>query len=310
MRVIGLAEFLDLFLTALHPAIGKFTGLNVLENFLHLGFRVRCHNARAGDIFTELSCVGNRIIHIGNAAFVNQVNNEFDLVQAFKIGHFRRITGFSQGLVTGFDQLDHATAQNGLLAKQVGFAFVTESRLNNARTTAADAACIRQRQIAGCAAGVLGNRYQTRHTAAFQIFTAHCVARAFRRHHGDVKIGTRLNEVEMNRQAVGEHQRRAFADIIGDMLVINILLQLIRRQDHDDIGPSSGMGNRFDSNPLGFGFGGRGRALAQADANVSDAAIAQVQQMCMALRAIADNGDFFAFDQFNIRIAVIQHFHK
>jgi hypothetical protein len=48
------------------------------------------------------------------------------------------------------------------------------------------------------------DRDQRRHTAAAQIFGAHGVARALRRDHEDIQIGARLDQVEMDVQAVRE----------------------------------------------------------------------------------------------------------
>ena len=114
----------------------------------------------------------------------------------------------------------------------------------------------------------------------------------------------------MNRQAMREHQRAAFANIIGNMLGINIFLQLIRCQNHHHIGPSRRIGNVLNLNAFGFGFGNRAGAVAQTDANLLNAAVAQIEQMGMALRTITDHGHFFVFNQICICVAFIKHFHQ
>ena len=97
-------------------------------------------DARAGDVFAVFGGVGDRIVHVGDAAFVDEVDDQLHLVQAFEIGHLRRIAGLGQRLEAGPDQLAEAAAQHGLFAEQVRFAFLAESGLDDARAAAADAA--------------------------------------------------------------------------------------------------------------------------------------------------------------------------
>ena len=68
----------------------------------------------------------------------------------------------------------------------------------------------------GIARSILINRQQTWHAAAFQIFAAHSMARAFRGNHKDIDIRTWLNQVEMHIQAVGKGNGRARAHMGSD----------------------------------------------------------------------------------------------
>ncbi len=115
----------------------------------------RGDDARAGDIFAILRGVGDGVVHVGDAAFIDQVDDQLHFVQAFEIGHFRGITGFDQGFEAAADQLDQAAAQHDLLAEQVGFAFFLEVGLDDAGAAAADGGGIGQAQVMGVAAGIL-----------------------------------------------------------------------------------------------------------------------------------------------------------
>jgi hypothetical protein len=86
-----------------------------------------------GDVFAVLGGVGDRVVHVGDAALVDQVDDQLHLVQALEIGHFRGIAGFDQRLVAGLDELDEAAAEHHLLAEEVGFALLLEGRLDDAR---------------------------------------------------------------------------------------------------------------------------------------------------------------------------------
>ena len=61
----------------------------------------------------------------------------------------------------------------------------------------------------GVAGGVLMDGDQAGHAAALQVFAAHRMAGALGRDHQHVEIGARLDQVEMDVEAVGEQQRRA-----------------------------------------------------------------------------------------------------
>ena len=74
----------------------------------------------------------DRIVHVGDAAFIDQVNDQLHLVQALEIGHFRRITRLDQCFKAHPDQFDQAAAQHGLFAEQIGFALFAEVGLDDA----------------------------------------------------------------------------------------------------------------------------------------------------------------------------------
>ncbi len=59
-----------------------------------------------------------------------------------------------------------------------------------------------------------------------------------------------------------------------------------------------------DDEAVFFGFGAGGAAFRQADADVA-AAVAQIQRVCVALRAVADDCDFFRLDKGEIRVLIV-----
>ena len=100
-----------------------------------------------------------------------------------------------------------------------------------------------QAEIVGVAAGVLMDRDQAGHAAAALIFGAHGVAGALGRDHQHVEIGARLDQVEMDVEAVGEQQRGALLHVGREVGAIDVGLQFVRRQHHDDVGPFGGLGD-------------------------------------------------------------------
>ena len=97
-------------------------------------------------------------------------------MQAFEVGHFWSIACFSQGFEAGFDQFNHAAAQYGLFAEEVGFGFFAEVGFNHAAFGTAVGCGVRQGDVACFAAFILVNGDQRRYAAAFQEFAAYGVA--------------------------------------------------------------------------------------------------------------------------------------
>ena len=121
------------------------------------------------------------------------------------------------------------------------------------------------------AALVLMHGDEARHAAALLVFAADGVAGALRRHHADVEIVARLDETEMHVEAVREHQRRALlhVGVRGDP--VDVGLQFVGRQHHDDVGPLGGVRHLHDFQLFLFALLRRGRPLAQRDRDVLDA---------------------------------------
>ena len=294
----------------LHEIAHEFAALDICQHFFHtrLGFVVR-QNARARNIFAIFGGVRDRVVHVGNAAFVDQVYDQLHLVQALEIGHFGRIARLDQRFKAHADQLDQATAQHNLLAEQIGFAFFAEVGFDDARTPATDGRAIRQADFQRAAGGILVHSHQAGHAAAFGVFAAHGVAGALGRHHDHVNAGLRLDQAEMHVQAMGKCNGRTFAQVVMHVFFVGLGLQFIGHGEHDQVAPGGGLGNAHHLQAFAFGFFGRGRALAQGNNHILGARIAQVQRMGVALAAIAQNGHFFVFDQVNVAIAVIIYAH-
>ncbi len=301
------AGLVDLVLQ--HPVAGELAALDVRQNALHLGLRLGRDDPRAGDVLAIFGRVGDGVVHVRDAAFIDQVDDQLHFVQAFEIGHFRRVTGFDQGFEPGADQFDQTTAQDDLLTEQVGFALFLEGGFDDAGLAATIGAGIGQGDFQRIAGRIAIDGHQRRHAAATQVFGAHSVARPFRRDHEDVEIGAGFDQVEMNVQAMRETDRGAFLHIGVQFVAIDVALQLVRGQHHDDVGPSRGFGSGHALEARRFGLLAGGGAFAQRDDDVADAAVPQVHGMGMPLAAEADDGDLLGLDQINVRIAVVIDAH-
>jgi hypothetical protein len=100
---------------------------------------------------------------------------------------------------------------------------------------------------------------------------AHGVAGPLRRDHHDVEIGARLDQVEVDVEPVGEHQRRAVFHVGVQLAVIDVGLQLVGRQHHHHVGPFGGLGDFHHLELLTLRLLHALRTLAQRDRDVLDA---------------------------------------
>jgi hypothetical protein len=68
------------------------------------------------------------------------------------------------------------------------------------------------------------------------------VARALGRDHDHVEVGARLDQAEMDVEAMGEGKGRALLHIGMQVVGVDRGLMLVGREDHDDVGPGGGFG--------------------------------------------------------------------
>ena len=230
-------------------------------------------------------------------------------MKAFEIGHFRSVAGLGQGLEAGHDEVGQAAAQHRLLAEQVCLAFLLEGRLDHAGAAAADRRGVGERDVVGVAAGVLRDRDQAGHAAAALIFGADGVAGALGRDHEDVDVGTRLDEAEMDVEAVGEGEGGALLHVRREVLIVDTCLIFVGREDHDDVRPGRGVGVGQHPKAGFLGLGGGGGAGAERDRNLAHARVAQVLGVGVALAAIADDRDLLALDEPDVGIPVVVNAH-
>ena len=119
-----------------------------------------------------------------------------------------------------------------------------------------------------------------------------------------------LDQVEVHVETVRERQCRAVADIGLDFVLVDVGLQFVGDEHHDDVGPFGGVGDvdiTLRPSPCAF-LAGAG-ALAQRDDDVFHAAIAHVERMSMALAAVADDGHLLALDQVQVGVAIVIDTH-
>ena len=74
---------------------------------------------------------------------MNQIDDQFEFVQAFEISEFGRVSSLDQGFESCLDQFDGAATEYGLFTKKIGFGFVPESGFADGGAAVADTGWLR-----------------------------------------------------------------------------------------------------------------------------------------------------------------------
>ena len=140
------------------------------------------------------------------------------------------------------------------------------------------------------------------------IGAAHRVARCLGRDHPDIQIRAGRDQAVMHVEAMGKHQRCALLDVGFDVMGVHGADLLIGQQNHHHVRGLDGIGDFSDLQAGLLDLGPGCTALAQTDDHF-DTAVVQVLRVRMALAAVSDDGHGFAFDQAQVAIFVVKHFH-
>src|SRR5699024_10084620 len=150
------------------------------------------------DVITVFRSIGNGISHAFETGLINQVYDQFHLMDTLEICVSRIISCLAQGLETSLHQCASTAAQHCLFTEQVCLGLCTEGCLQNTCSRSADSQRICQSQIQCFSGVILLNRYQTRSTFSSQILTSYGMARSLWSDHGYVYICRRFDLSEMN----------------------------------------------------------------------------------------------------------------
>src|SRR5512138_2909670 len=169
-----------------HPLLGKLAVLDLGEDLLHLFLGLGSDDPRSAGQVAVLGRVGYRIAHVGDATFVDQVNDQLGFVQALEICHLRCVARLHQGLEACLDQGGDATAENRLLAEEIGLGLFLEIGFDDAGPAATDGRGVGEGHFLGVTLGVVVNGDEARNTAPLGVLVAYQVTRSLGGDHDDV----------------------------------------------------------------------------------------------------------------------------
>src|SRR5690606_11399189 len=303
-----LAGALELLLAAvelLDQLAGEPAVLDLGEDLAHRPAGLLGDDPGAARVAAVLGGVGHRPVHLRDAALVHEVDDELHLVQALEVGHLGLVARLDQGLEPGLDQLGDAAAEHGLLTEQVGLGLLGEGGLERAGAGAADALRVRERQVEGPAGGVLLHGDQAGHAAPGLELTAHQVAGALRGHHAHVDALGRLDEAVADVEPVAEEERVALLEVGRDVVGVQVALDVVRRQDHDEVGLLDRLARGQHPQAVALGLLPALGALGQADPDV-DAGVTQGERVGVALAAVPQHGHTAPLDDRQVGLVVVE----
>jgi hypothetical protein len=147
----------NLWRPALFSAIhcGRIRRTGFRQDLFHFGAGLVVDDARAAGVIAVFGGVGDREAHVAEAAFIDEIDDQLQLVQAFEVGDFGGVAGFDQRLESGADQFGCAAAEHGLFAEEIAFGFFAEGGFDDAGAQAAERPCVGQGVLESLAAGIL-----------------------------------------------------------------------------------------------------------------------------------------------------------
>ena len=273
----------------------------------------RCTGFVSNDPFTpghisKLGRIADRVAHIRDPAFVDEVHDQLHFVQALKIRHLRRISGIDQGLKTGPHEFGHSAAQNGLFPKQIGLGLFFERGLQDRRASPADGRRVGHGHRLGIPGRVLRNRDQAGHTPALLKFTPDEMAGTFGGDHENVHRFGRNNFLEVDIKSVRTSKVFPGGEPGFNIRRIHLAGDLVGRQDHDDIGVSRGSSDLLDHKAGLLGLFPGAAVFPQPNPDIHPG-VTQVESVGVALTAVSDNDNFLTRKQGQIGIVVIINIH-
>ena len=127
---------------------------------------------------------------------------------------------------------------------------------------------------------------------------------SFRSDHRDIDSCGRLDGAEANVEAMREHQCFARLEMGSNGFVIKFLLLGVRHENHDHVGPCRGICRGLHREAIIFCLGAGGAGFGQSDADVA-AAVAQIECVSVALRAVTENRNLFRLDECEVGILIV-----
>lgn len=268
--------------------------LDLLKNLLHRLLRIFGDDSRAAGVIAVFSVVGNAVTHVGEAALIEEVDDELHFVHAFEISHFGLVARFDEGFKTGLNEVGDAAAEDRLFTEEVGFGLFFEGGLDDAAAGAADTLSVSKPDSLFAFAATIVKSDQAGDAAAFDEFGTNEVPGALRSDHDRAVPFRKIEEAVVDVEPVRGQNDSVGLEVRTDIFGKDLGLDFVREAENDDVG----LLDRFDQGDrLEAVFASElvvGGTFALADNDVK-AAVAEVLSVSVTLRTITEDGDRLAF---------------
>src|SRR6185312_7733788 len=137
------------------PLLREFARLDFGENLLHLLPGLGGDDARSARVVAVLGGVGDGKAHVPEAALINQIDDQLELMKALEISDLRRIAGLHQRFESRADQFGGATAKYCLLPEEIALRLFAEAGFDHAGAQRAERGGISESILESFAARIL-----------------------------------------------------------------------------------------------------------------------------------------------------------
>ncbi len=173
-------------------------------------------------------------------------------MEALEVGAFLLVSGLDQSVESRHHQRRHSTAEHRLFTEEIGFGLLLERGLEHPGPGCTERARIRKTQGLRTSARILMHRYQCRRALPLFIEPAHQMPGRFGSDQHHIDPGRRVNLAIVDVETVREEESLPRSEALRDLIFVNLLLHVIRGEDHDQVRFARGLGDRKDPQPGAF----------------------------------------------------------
>src|SRR5215831_7788207 len=279
-----------------------------LEHLAHLVLHALVDDAGPARQVTVLGRLADELVHLGEPAFMQEVHDQLQLVQAFVVGDLGLIARLDERLEALHHKLGRAAAQHRLLAKEIGLGLFREGGLDHSTACAADAVRVGEGARVCLTRSVLRDREQTRHPATFLVLATHQVPGTLRGNQDHIEILGGFDLTEVDVEAVGEQQYCAGLESLADASV-ELLLHRVGNEHRHEVRALHRLRGLCNRESLAARLFPARAAAAHAHHDI-ETGVLQTERVCASLAAVAQDGDARALERLAIDIFLRIELHR
>ncbi len=292
------------------PLLLELSGLDHLVDLLHsVDGLVGDDEVPAGES-TVLGGVGADVPHVGHTALDDEVDDELALVAALEVCDDRGEALLDEGVESFLDELGETSALDGLLAEQVGFGLLVEVvDGEGSGAGAAHSLCEGEGDFLGLSAVVLVDGDEGGDSESLDELLPLRVSGGLGCHHDDIDVLGGNDELVGDGESVGELEGCSGFEVVLDVLVVDLGLDLVGQEHHDDVSLGGGLVHGGDLHSAVFLCLVPGCSVLPDSDDDVESGVAETESLCAALCTVSENCDLLAFQDSEVGILVVVDFH-
>lgn len=256
-----------------------------------------------------LGGVGADVPHVGHTALDDEVDDELALVAALEVCHDRGEALPDKGVESLLDELGETAALDGLLAEKVGFGLEVEVvDLEGTRAGGSETFCKGEGDVLCLASVVLVDRNKSRNSESLDELLPLGVSGGLGCHHDDIDVLRGDDELVGDGESVCEFKGSSRFEVVLDELVVDLRLDLVGEEHHDDVSFFGGLVHGGDLHSAVFlclvpGFS----VLPYTDDDV-ESGVTETECLGAALCTVSEDSDLLAFQDSEVCVFIVVDF--